>query len=97
MNTNPAAARSEHAVQFLFERVQKLFLRHFANDLSVLNEKAFTVSAGYADICFSCFTRAVYSAAHDRDLDIKGISLNHRLYLIGEADQIDLCPAACRT
>ena len=75
-------------VQFVFKCIEEFFLLHLAHDLSVLDEKSFSVSARDPDICFLGLTGAVDRTSHDGDFNIEVVALHHGLHLVCQADQI---------
>ena len=83
--------------QFVSQRIEKLILRYFLNDLSFFDQKSYSNSTGNSDVCFLCFSRSIDHTAHNRNLDIQRNILHHCLYLICKTDQINTGTSAGRT
>ena len=76
---------------------QKLVLRYLTYNFSFFDQESNSISACNTDICFLGLSRAIYHTAHNCYFNIQWNILNHSLYLVGKADQIDPGTSAGRT
>lgn len=83
-------------INLVNERVDELILADLIQNFAFFENNSAAVAACQADIGFLGFSRAVYNAAHNGDLDIFVTAAQAFLYLVRDFNEVNPRSAAGR-